>query len=193
MTRERLVAAGYETFIKSGYSATAIRDITDAADVNRATFYLHFAGKSELFLAVIEHQLARSAFAHWDTLDAALTSGSRASIRAWLEDAARWWLDNAAFVSAWNEAVAVDATLRASPRGVYDRIGRSLAQFESSLPEGPERQRGVLRVEMLVMLLNSVLTQYLQPETPQAERAGALDALTEIWCATLRVPEGSAE
>lgn len=114
MTRERLVAASYEVFAKSGYTATAIQDITDAADVNRSTFYQHFAGKPEIFLATAEYRIGLTALRYWKTLDAALMTGTKASIRTWLLEAARWWSDNAAFVAASTEATSVEPTLRAS-------------------------------------------------------------------------------
>ncbi|MGB7236308.1 MAG: TetR/AcrR family transcriptional regulator [Rhodococcus sp. (in: high G+C Gram-positive bacteria)] len=192
LTRDRLVTASYEVFTSCGYSATTIRHITDAADVNRATFYLHFSGKPEIFLAAADHLLARSAFDHWKTLDTALVTGTRHSIHCWLIDATQWWLDNAEFISAWNEALAVEATLRTTQSAVYDRIGHSLTQYEASLPEGPERQRTVLLIEMLVLQLNSVITQYWQPDTPPSKRAETLDLLTDIWCRTLQITTASA-
>ncbi|MFB9783559.1 MAG: TetR/AcrR family transcriptional regulator [Rhodococcus qingshengii] len=192
LTRERLVAASYDAFTRCGYSAATIRDITNAADVNRATFYLHFSGKPEIFLAAADHLLARSAFDHWKTLDTALITGTRRSIHNWLIDATQWWLDHAEFVSAWNEALAIESTLRNSQSAVYDRIGHSLTQYEASLPEGPERQRAVLLIEMLVLQLNSVITQYWQPDTSPSERAETLDLLADIWCMTLRITTASA-
>lgn len=192
LTRQRLVAASYEVFAKSGYIDTSIQDITDAADVNRATFYQHFTGKPDIFAAAIEHQLAISAMDHWETLDGALITGTRASIRAWLEDASHWWIANAPFVAAWEQAIAVDSIPGATRTAVYDRIGNSLAQYQMTLPEGAERKRHVLVVEMLILQLSSALTGYLEPNPPRDKLADVLDALTEIWCASLHITTNSA-
>ncbi|SMB78207.1 TetR/AcrR family transcriptional regulator [Deinococcus hopiensis] len=43
---------------EQGYAATTVSDITARADVNRATFYAHYAGKSELFAQVVARHFA---------------------------------------------------------------------------------------------------------------------------------------
>jgi AcrR family transcriptional regulator len=49
--RERLLAALAACVAENGYNATTISQITGAASVSRRTFYEHFAGKEECFLA----------------------------------------------------------------------------------------------------------------------------------------------
>ena len=48
MTRRRLIAAAEETFLSAGFISTTVDDITAAAGVSRATFYLHFANKGAI-------------------------------------------------------------------------------------------------------------------------------------------------
>lgn len=48
LTRSRLVDAAARLFAAEGYAATTIEDIARAAGATRATFYLHFASKSDL-------------------------------------------------------------------------------------------------------------------------------------------------
>jgi AcrR family transcriptional regulator len=52
--RERLLAALASSVAEHGYNATTITQITGAASVSRRTFYEHFAGKEECFLAAYE-------------------------------------------------------------------------------------------------------------------------------------------
>ena len=52
--RERLLAALASCVAEHGYNATTISQITSAASVSRRTFYEHFAGKEECFLAAYE-------------------------------------------------------------------------------------------------------------------------------------------
>ncbi len=52
--RERLLAALAACVAEHGYNATTISQITGAASVSRRTFYEHFAGKEECFLAAYE-------------------------------------------------------------------------------------------------------------------------------------------
>jgi len=58
--------------IERGFAATSIQDITERANVNRGTFYLHFADKYMLLDAVVREQFQQqiaselSATARWD-------------------------------------------------------------------------------------------------------------------------------
>jgi AcrR family transcriptional regulator len=52
--RERLLAALASCVAEHGYNATTIGQITSAAAVSRRTFYEHFDGKEECFLAAYE-------------------------------------------------------------------------------------------------------------------------------------------
>jgi AcrR family transcriptional regulator len=52
--RERLLAALASCVAENGYNATTIAQITSAASVSRRTFYEHFDGKEECFIAAYE-------------------------------------------------------------------------------------------------------------------------------------------
>ncbi len=52
-TRDRLVAAALEVFARKGYEDARVEDICQAAGSARATFYRHFSGKDEVFLALL--------------------------------------------------------------------------------------------------------------------------------------------
>jgi AcrR family transcriptional regulator len=52
--RERLIAALASCVAEHGYNATTITQITTAASVSRRTFYEHFAGKEECFVAAYD-------------------------------------------------------------------------------------------------------------------------------------------
>lgn len=52
-TRQKLYAALLELILEKGYDVVSIQDITDRADLARATFYIHFKDKDELLWAVI--------------------------------------------------------------------------------------------------------------------------------------------
>jgi len=71
-TRKLLRDAMMELILEEGYDAISIQDITDKANLGRATFYLHFKDKDELLLEVmdqfIENLLAQVPLlseAHW--------------------------------------------------------------------------------------------------------------------------------
>ncbi len=54
MLRESLMAL----ILEEGYDAISIQDITDKANLGRATFYLHFKDKDELLLEVMDQLMA---------------------------------------------------------------------------------------------------------------------------------------
>lgn len=53
-TRSAILEAGGQLFASRGYSATGIRDIAAAADVNIALISYHFGGKAGLYDAILE-------------------------------------------------------------------------------------------------------------------------------------------
>ena len=53
--RERLIAAATAEFADGGYSASTLDAIAARAGVTKGGLYFHFAGKGELFFAVLDH------------------------------------------------------------------------------------------------------------------------------------------
>ena len=52
--RQQLLQAAIWVFARKGYRRAAISDIIDRAGVARGTFYLYFASKEQVFLAIVE-------------------------------------------------------------------------------------------------------------------------------------------
>jgi AcrR family transcriptional regulator len=52
-TRRMLREALIQLVLENGYEAVTIQDITDRADLRRATFYLHYRDKEELLLSAL--------------------------------------------------------------------------------------------------------------------------------------------
>jgi AcrR family transcriptional regulator len=59
-TRERLLDEALTLFSQSGYAATGIRDILNAAGVTQPTLYHHFNNKAALLQALIERHYGAS-------------------------------------------------------------------------------------------------------------------------------------
>ena len=53
-TRRRLRDALIQLIMEKGYDNVTIQNITDAADLSRATFYLHYTDKDELLASSLE-------------------------------------------------------------------------------------------------------------------------------------------
>ena len=58
-TRERLFEAAVELIGERGYHGTTVDDIVERAGVAKGTVYYHFAGKTELFQALLEDGLEK--------------------------------------------------------------------------------------------------------------------------------------
>jgi AcrR family transcriptional regulator len=58
-TREAIIAAAAETFLRKGVANTTVADITEAADVGYGTFYNHFLSLNHVVSAVAEETMAR--------------------------------------------------------------------------------------------------------------------------------------
>jgi TetR/AcrR family transcriptional repressor of nem operon len=57
---ERLLGAGLELFLRQGYNATGIQQITDQAGVPKGSFYNHFDSKEAFGAAIIDRYAAYS-------------------------------------------------------------------------------------------------------------------------------------
>jgi AcrR family transcriptional regulator len=59
--RRRLLESGGRHAKKHGYAAAGMDALAASAGVTTGSLYRHFQGKSDLFAAIVEHELARSA------------------------------------------------------------------------------------------------------------------------------------
>ena len=69
-TREKLYAAAVSLIGEQGYHGTTVDDIVDRAGVAKGTVYYHFAGKEELFQAMLTDGLERLSDAFREQVDA---------------------------------------------------------------------------------------------------------------------------
>ncbi len=53
-TRQRLVTAAMELFLRKGYGSTSIADVLQSASVNSGSLYHFFPGKQDLLVAVLD-------------------------------------------------------------------------------------------------------------------------------------------
>jgi AcrR family transcriptional regulator len=69
-TRDRILAASRELFLKHGYAGTRIGQITAECGISRAGFYTYFRDKQEIFnaLGVAAYRAVLNAVAAWDDL-----------------------------------------------------------------------------------------------------------------------------
>lgn len=122
MTRQRIITAARQVFEERGYGQASIGDIAKAAKVNRATFYLHFTNKAEVFTEVYRAVREDQSAQYWSLLGRALAEGKAASVRAWLDGALSWWESQAALLPAIHEAMASDLEVAARWKDQIDQL-----------------------------------------------------------------------
>lgn len=82
-TRERIISASRELFLKHGYAGTRVGQITDACGISRAGFYTYFHDKREIFdeLGVAAYRAVLTAISAWDGLS---RPAGRDELAAWV-------------------------------------------------------------------------------------------------------------
>ncbi|MBA3824412.1 MAG: TetR/AcrR family transcriptional regulator [Ktedonobacterales bacterium] len=58
-TAQAIIEAAEQQFLEHGYAPTTLEAIAEAADVAVGSIYFHFAGKDDLYLAVMERAVAQ--------------------------------------------------------------------------------------------------------------------------------------
>lgn len=181
MTRLRLADAALELFEEVGYAAATADGIAKRAGANRATFYLHFAGKTDVVLELMErvHDDVVAMFVKAD----AFVDPSRAEVRAWVEEIVGFFESNRALIDANHQAMPVE------PR-VAQRWWAGMEAMADAMPglwrhgRGTARERDRLRVITALVGLERMCWFQVLGGAP-LDRALLLDALTEDWYALL--------
>jgi AcrR family transcriptional regulator len=57
--REQLLAAATQAFARTGFAATSLDDIAEAAGISRVLLYRHFDSKTDLYRAVLDRAIGR--------------------------------------------------------------------------------------------------------------------------------------
>ena len=130
-TRAALIAAARRAFSELGYARTTVADITDRADVSRATFYVYFASKDDVFGVLteqlrdefLEAQLARSA----DAADPVAVA--TAAVTEFVDVYAA----NLAFITVLEHQALTDPHLRALWLGIRERLLKRMTRFVRTL------------------------------------------------------------
>lgn len=107
-TRQLLLDVAKKCAATHGYGAMTVEQVVSAAGVSRATFYLHFAGKSQLARAVIDDLRLRSA----DLLPPqALHELDRAELEATARRMIGYYREQIDAFKLWHEASAMEPGL----------------------------------------------------------------------------------
>jgi AcrR family transcriptional regulator len=177
--RERIYQAAQTLFLETGFAATTVSQIAEAADVAQATFFNHFQGKTAILSAMTEE-----VFAHLESLMAEVLS-QPGTPQERIERFARRVADEILAV----RGLAKDVLLELHQIGVQSgdvapHLAGMREPFERLLREG--QREGTVRddldaeflAEFVIGALNTTVVNWLiQPEYPLADRLGQAAAL----------------
>ena len=102
-TRDRLLRAGMEVLADRGYHAARVDDVVERAEVSHGTFYLYFANKDALVLALAEqcaHELGDLTVALEDIPS---DDSGRAAVRRWLGEFVEIYRSYVVVIRSWVE------------------------------------------------------------------------------------------
>jgi AcrR family transcriptional regulator len=126
-TRAALIVAARTTFSRLGYARTTVADITERADVSRATFYVYFASKDDVFRVLTEQlrdEFLEAQAAHGaDPADQVAVA--TASVTRFVDVYAR----NLAFITVLEHQALTDEDLRTLWQGIRERLLKRMTRF----------------------------------------------------------------
>jgi AcrR family transcriptional regulator len=183
-TRRRLADAALELFEEVGYAAATADGIAKRAGANRATFYLHYAGKADVVLELMErvHDEVVGMF----TTVGALEDPTQADIRAWLADALGFWDRNRALIDANHQAMTVEPRVAARWWAGFEQMVDAMPRLWQHLA-GEARERERVRLLAALIGLERFCWFLVLGQAP-LDRGRALDVLAEEWHALLHRP-----
>lgn len=188
-TRLALLESARTLFVTRGFTAVTIDDITRHAGCSRATFYLHFAGKTDILARISAETMQQRAAAVYADLDAVLQTGSRAEFTAWVVRALAWFDRNRDILPTWDEALAAEPGFQPVGRESIAMLTDAMPAYLGRWPEG-RRDEARFRIELLVTQLERYFTRAAVQGTIEFPDDRAAEVLADIWFPALQAPAG---
>jgi AcrR family transcriptional regulator len=178
-TRQRLVDAARELFVRNGTRATSIDDIAKAAGTSRATFYAHFTDKQDVIreFARSMWETAFSLYKHFG----ALTEWNHESVGGWMGELFDAWDQNAdtTYIVIQEMPSELRADFLAQIELRADALMSGNPLWDRFSPEEGRR-----RAVMLILQMERVMDAWHYGGWKN-DRDAMLATLTDIWVATL--------
>src|SRR5436190_21955875 len=178
LTRSRLVDAAVEAFRLRGYAATTVEDIAAAAGVTRATFYLHFEGKLDIYRELGQDARQGIDEVH-DRLPAVVADGGRDEIRRWLDDSFELWEHLREFATIQEQVAALHTEVRDGMTAHFNDAVQSMADALAEIrPWDPAECR--VRSMLAYAQLQNVFRHWRMTGWG-ADRERAPEVMTDMW------------
>ena len=190
--RAALIAAARITFCRLGYARTTVADISERANVSRATFYVYFASKDDVF-RVLTEQLGDE-FLEAQAAQGADPDDHVAVAAALVTRFVDVYARNLAFITVLEHQALADEDLRIMWQGIRERLLKRMTRFVRHLVcEGVARP--LAPPEMVATAASGMAVRFapLIAASP-ADRPLIAGHLVRLYLQTLGIePESSAE
>ena len=184
-TRRRLMEAAGQVFAARGYPDATVDEIASEAGASRATFYLHFKGKTDLVAALVEESTPFGV-ERYRLLDELLIRGDpslRDDLREWLAEWLAIWRESADSSHALLQAATLEPEVEEQRVRNSETLVDALANYFARLPEedrGPTRDR-LLVLEVMSQRILSLASMSRLP----IDDKHVLTILTDMWMRVL--------
>jgi AcrR family transcriptional regulator len=137
-TRQLVLEAAERRFLSDGFSGTSLEDIARDAGFSKGAVYSNFAGKTDLFFAVLERQFV--------VLADQLREAVRAEPDAVSQFAAvnRWYEHFLQVESGWTRSLPEVVAITAQDEAARTRFAALLRSIEDAVVELAEQQQQAL-------------------------------------------------
>ena len=185
-TIRKLLLAGMEVFGRDGYRGASVGAIVERAGISRATFYVYFANKDDLFRALALDAVEEMTGLAESLEPVALTDAGFADLRGWLER----YLDLCARLGpvfhAWTEAFATKAAFGDLGSQTLDAFTATLEERLAAMGTATPHLTAFALLGMLDRF--SLYVRYERVGVPWDEM---LDGLTRVVQGMLFGPPGA--
>jgi AcrR family transcriptional regulator len=192
-TRAALIAAAHQTFSRLGYARTTVADITERADVSRATFYVYFASKDDVFRVLTER--LRDAFLEAQEAHGADQGDPVAVATAVVTAFVDVYASNLAFITVLEHQALTDEELRTMWLAIRERLLGRMTRFVRRLVR-EDVAHPLAPPDMVATAASGMAIRFapLIAASPAAERPRILRHLVRLYLQTLGIePEPHLE
>ncbi|MBO0731333.1 MAG: TetR/AcrR family transcriptional regulator [Acidimicrobiaceae bacterium] len=177
-TLRRLTEAAIVVLRDRGYHHTRVDDIVRKARASHGTFYLYFASKDDLFLA-LQEEVTEEMRELADGLPAMRSSqAGREDLRAWLGRFYDLYEHYYPVIQAWTEANVANPQLARAGAAVLRRFTDQLVERIVSVPRSPVADARAAALAMVSMVERASF--YAVSRVVPVEREHLLDEMTGI-------------
>ncbi|WP_426516801.1 TetR/AcrR family transcriptional regulator [Diaminobutyricibacter sp. McL0618] len=175
-TRQRLLDAARESFVKTGFISTTVDEIAEAAGTSRATFYLHFKSKVD----ALAHTWQEVDLPEVDALFREFDRGADftwAATRLWVDRMVTYWENHGRIALTANQALSLEPELAEDWLQGMTRVANDMPNLQAKLGGDDE---SVTRILVRVIQMERTLYFWTNTAFPYS-REHLVSSLTSEW------------